>query len=129
METATTAILAFNLLCTGTQSVIGVGVGDSGKPYASEYRIDLEAGKWCESDCKALHQLASVQPTQITLQDTSEGNAAAGEGTVVNFINRETGVHYSLASSGKAYNRISIKWKGQCERKPFTGFPKFETKF
>ena len=129
MEASTTAILAFNLLCTGNLTASGFGIDDTPKPYSSEYRIDIESGQWCESECKTIFAIASVQTTQITLEETSKISPTGGEESLKNFVNRETGEHRVFSLSGRKYQRFSITWKGQCERKPFTGFPKFETKF
>jgi hypothetical protein len=120
----------FNLNCSGTFSARSLYV-DKTEPYSSVYRIDLAAGKWCEADCKALHDIASVQPTQITLTE-KKVDTPSEKSQLSNVIDRETGEHriLSLYSSPRDRRMIStLNWKGSCEPAPFSGFPSFDTKF
>ncbi|MFZ5748231.1 MAG: hypothetical protein ACOY45_11335 [Pseudomonadota bacterium] len=120
----------FNLVCTGTLSSRSMD-GETKKPYRSVYRIDLDRGKWCDGDCEALHDIASVQPTQIALQD-KRVDTPSERSMMANLIDRRTGEHTVTATSATPGLRGSVlimQWHGQCERAPFTGFPSFETKF
>lgn len=120
----------FNLVCTGTLSSRSMD-GETEESYRSVYRIDLDRGKWCDGDCEALHDIASVQPTQIALQD-KRVDTPGERSMMANLIDRRTGEHTITATSATPGRRGSVlimQWHGQCERAPFTGFPSFETKF
>src|SRR3546814_4356237 len=57
----------FDLKCSGTTTTTTIA-GKETKPYSTAYRIDLAKKKWCEGECKALHDIYSVQPAEITLR-------------------------------------------------------------
>lgn len=125
---ATAAAMAFNLVCSGDLTSEDYFSGRQVEPYSYTYRIDLERGKWCENECRALFDLASVQPTQLTLQDRNIDTPRQRE-WLTNIINRETGEHRILAASGTGTGRVVMDWRGRCERAEFTGFPAFPTRF
>jgi hypothetical protein len=122
------ALGAFNLVCTGTITIDGAPLSPN-SDYSYTYRIDLDAEKWCEADCKTIHKIAAVQPAQITLTDSHDKDPVLGESKMKAFINRETGRHTVIANSVYLKRPMTMGWDGQCERLPFSGFPKFETKF
>ena len=128
MGTATAAILAFNLLCPGTMTTAGM-VKSQPKPYAYEYRIDMESGQWCADNCKRLAAIYEIQPSEITLENSTEIDAADILSRTQNVINRETGAHLMTATIDMRSGKSALLWRGQCEKKPFSGFPKLETKF
>lgn len=120
----------FNLECAGTLFHSSV-FSQTTEPYRSVYRIDLGQGKWCEEDCKFLHDIQSVGPTQITLQE-KRVDTFSERSTTMNLIDRVTGEHRVLAASSNPRDRKSVmtlKWEGKCSKATFTGFPTFETKF
>jgi hypothetical protein len=120
----------FNLTCSGTMTTVTID-GKRAEPYNSTYRLDLDRGKWCEGECKALFEIESVQPTQLTLL-SKEVDTPSERSTTSNFIDRETGAHHALATSANPRDRrstITIAWSGQCTKAPFGGFPAFETAF
>lgn len=121
------ATAAFNLNCAGTLETIS-SLGKASRPYASVYRIDLAANKWCESDCKTQFNIAAVSPAQITLEKKTIDTPRQHE-TLNNFINRETGDHFVFAKSGVGASALVMNWKGKCTRSDFTGFPKITTQF
>src|SRR3546814_6025392 len=81
----------FDLKCSGTTTTTTIA-GKETKPYSTAYRIDLAKKKWCEGECKALHDIYSVQPAEITLRykntDTFSERALTSDR-----IDRETGAH------------------------------------
>lgn len=127
---AATPASQFDLKCAGTRTTKSMGTTSS-EPYASVYRIDLDRKKWCEDECKALHDIASVQPAQLTLQNEDE-DTPSGSSTLSNFIDRETGAHRILAASKMRRSpamTVVLEWKGSCEPAAFSGFPDLKTKF
>lgn len=121
---------AFNLVCSGTLTTRTMD-GTNSEPYSSTYRMDLDRGIWCESRCEATHQFARILPTQLQLQ-AKNVDAPYEHSTLSNFIDRETGSQEIIATNrepGRPMMTIILKWKGQCEKAAFTGFPAFETKF
>ncbi|WP_158014130.1 hypothetical protein [Sphingomonas sanxanigenens] len=123
---ATAAVMTFNLVCAGTVTTTSFAETKSA-PYRSEYRVDLNMNRWCETDCKAIHTIAAVQPAQITL--TEKKGEGRFDASVSNFINRETGAHFGLVRSGYGRSAVGMKYEGTCTPAPFTGFPDFKTKF
>lgn len=123
------AATAFNLVCTGTADEIWVG-GSTKEPYAETFRIDLDTKMWCSGDCRSPKPIKAVEPTRIVLQDekidtprqfskvSEEFNRELG----IYIYNRETGISLTPSS------RLSAR-SGRCEKREFTGFPKFETQF
>ena len=130
ISTAAAIAATFNLLCTGTSTTTTLQ-GKKTEPYEATYRLDLDKMKWCESECKALHDIAKVQPTFISLQDEKE-DTPSRQSMTISQVDRETGRHTATLTA-KTYGRfgytVIITYDGQCERQPFSGFPKFETKF
>lgn len=121
---------SFNLVCTGTQKTMSMAP-DEIVSYTDVYRIDLDNKKWCEAECKAVHDIASVQPTVIVLAE-SKVDTPSERSMVLHSIDRETGAHsFTSTYSNPRYRLQSllIRSTGQCQRAPFSGFPKFETKF
>jgi hypothetical protein len=65
----------------------------------------------------------------ITLQD-ERSDTPSEKRLHVETVNRETGRHYILDNSdSRDLGIMLMKWEGQCEKAPFTGFPEFKTKF
>lgn len=127
---ALAAAAAFNLVCSGTMTAETIA-GNKREPYTAIYRVDLDRQLWCESECRAHHPIQSVQPGSLTLH-SDEVDSPSEKSSMLNQIDRVTGKHL-ITSTKKTYGRfamiIIMKYDGQCERQPFTGFPEIETKF
>ena len=124
------AAATFNLTCTGTMESKTI-FGEETEPYSYTYRMDLDAQKWCDGECKALFPIHAIHPTEIELQ-YDKSSSPSEEKLTANSIDRETGRQSILATSKNPRDPRSIliiKWEGMCEKSDFTGFPKFETKF
>lgn len=119
----------FNLRCKG-MTTSSTSAARKTEPYETLYRIDLAQKKWCENDCPALYNIASVQPTQITLQDDKQ-DTPSEQSQSSNFIIRTTGKHHALSSA--KYRDLGIlvliSWDGQCQREDFSGFPPHSTMY
>lgn len=121
-------LAAFNLICTGTLTSKSVDQ-EAATPYSIEYRVSLDDGLWCDGDCKVIKQIYEVQPTQLTLMDFRGFGPLGNQWTSVR-VNRETGKHNAVESFNQGTPSVSLsKWDGTCERKEFSGFPDFKTKF
>lgn len=122
------ALAAFNLICTGTLTSKSVDQ-EVTKPYSIEYRVNLDEGLWCDGECKVIKQIQEVQPTQLTLMDFRGFGVLGRQWTNIR-VNRETGKHIAVESFDQGSLTASLSnWDGKCERKEFTGFPEFKTKF
>lgn len=120
----------FNLSCTGTRTTTDIS-GTRTEPYSDEYRVDLGKAQWCEAECKGLFPIANIQQTSIELQH-KEVDSDSETSLLSNIVDRETGRQHILATFKNPHSRLEtmiLDWAGQCEAKPFTGFPAFETKF
>lgn len=118
----------FDLVCKGTLTTISLVSGVEEEPYERLLRVDLAQKKYCEDECKALFDIVEVGPTQITLRDKDSGPGINREQSK-SYVNRVTGKHHSLVTSGGVSDRMTMTWKGACEPRAFSGFPVFETKF
>lgn len=121
----------FDLMCSGTLTTTSALTPRQAKPYSSHYRIDLAAKKWCEAECKVLHDVAAVQPAQLTLQ-SEEVDTLHERSSLMNIVDRETGAHKILASSSSTHDQRTatiLHWEGSCEPGTFSGFPDLDTKF
>lgn len=124
------AAAAFNLACTGTQSTDSI-LGKKSKPYETLYRLNLEKNEWCEGECKSIHKIEAVQPSEIVLEDTKV-DSVSQRSIMRNSINRETGAHSLTSSYSNPRIRgsgIMMSYTGVCEKRDFSGFPALETKF
>lgn len=125
---ATAAVAAFNLVCSGTVTS-EMSSQKKSEPYTYTYRINLNAGLYCAGPCKAQGKIHEIQPTRLILADVRT-DTSKERYIETNSIDRETGAHFILISSEMPLLPNSLKkWTGSCEKAPFTGFPKVETKF
>lgn len=125
---AAAASSAFNLICSGTLTVQSLLVNKT-EPYSYTYRFDLAQNKWCESECKATHEILRVQPTQIILVD-EKADTPREKSFAFHMIDRETGKETIVRNSqSNLTGPMLMKWQGQCAKAPFTGFPEFKTQF
>lgn len=121
----------FDLNCEGVRKTSTLYAGDTQEPYVSHFRINLTSKQWCEAECKAIFPVADVQPASIILQN-KETDSLSEKSLLVNRINRETGEHSITSTYQLRRDRTSMMlmtYKGVCERRPFSGFPEFQTKF
>lgn len=123
------AAAAFNLICSGTITHDSINEHGRTEPYSYTYRIDLDKRKWCEAGCGAIHAIAELQPTFIQFEPTEDVNTVTEKRFYSGSIDRETGKQQILMEIGRDADIRIVKWEGQCTRAPFSGFPKFETKF
>lgn len=124
------AAAAFNLICTGTVSTKSV-YKEKSEAFSTEYRIDLDKGVYCDGECKATRQIPKVEPTAIYLLD-KKVDVPSEESLNSMWVSRETGALtgvFTYKNPRERYSILIMKWAGQCEKKPFSGFPKFDTKF
>lgn len=130
MLIATAAIAsAFNLVCSGTYTSDSLALGHREEPYSFVYRFDLAANKWCDGECKAVHDIIRVQPTRIILADEDIDGLRESRSRH-EIIDRETGEHSIFVKiKSRLTGMLLMKWIGRCEKTPFSGFPTFETKF
>lgn len=120
----------FDLTCTGVLNSSSLA-GDKAKPYSATYRIDLAQRKWCEEDCKTLHDIASIQSGQLTLSE-ARVDTPSEKSFSINTIDRETGAHKIIASSESNRVRgsnVNLRWQGACKPTAFSGFPDTPVKF
>lgn len=125
---AATPAQQFDLVCSGIQTSESVSTGRSSEPYSYRYRFDLAAGKYCEAACKGTRDIVRVSPVQITLAD-SRTDTPREQKFDSSIIDRETGKQSILYSVRDTLGLRVHRWEGQCEKRPFTGFPEVLTKF
>lgn len=113
----------FDLTCTGHQTVTDVN-GKATSEFANHLRIDVDAKKWCEGECKVQHLLDKAEPTYFHLTPERRAPFPAH----LDQIDRETGKYIYIDVSPAPYNLI-MRTEAQCSSAPFTGFPKVPTKF
>lgn len=128
LTTGAAVAAAFNLVCSGTIESTTLE-GTRTEPYSYIYRLDLDAKKWCDDGCGVLRDIAEVQPAFIVLQPNKNIDTSTQKEFYETRIERETGRETTLLTSGRRASILIMKWEGQCEKQPFTGFPKFDTKF
>ena len=127
------AILAFNLVCTGSSVTLHERKPKSGdfrlekkrdlRPMSFVYRVDLDANRYCADACAETQPIASVTYGNIVFEDETDG--WSGQPTYRK-VSRESGEYYGRrerVAPGGAEHVIMI---GACKRAPFTGFPKQE---
>jgi hypothetical protein len=115
----------FDLVCTAS---VNAEAPDAFTPADLHLRVDLTAKKWCLGECKAIHDIAEVQPGQIWFEKESE---AEQEQRLMHWssVDRETGDYKSVHQFFILNNRETVALSSHCERAPFSGFPAVTTKF
>ena len=116
------AAASFDLVCQGTETTGMMGGGLALKdqkqaPFAEEYRIDLDAKRWCSGACSTTAIINDVSETRIRFEldkipDFSMDTIAE--------VNREDGQYMYRKRAGD----FVVLRLGQCEPAPFRGFPK-----
>jgi hypothetical protein len=117
------AAAQFNLICVGTLTTIAPrSFTDKTELYRHEYRLDLDANRWCANDCQFTQAFASLSPAQITFEE--KANSAANEtSSFTNVVNRKTWEHFAHSKrEGDATGPVTMDWIGKCKQAPFTGF-------
>lgn len=120
----------FDLICKGTLQSSSI-TGEKSEPFEDHLRIDLERGKYCEDECRALFDIASIQPASLILLDKRVDTPSEDSFLQIS-INRETGEYSGISGwriPGRPELTGRLKYTGTCEAQPFSGFPTFQTKF
>lgn len=118
---------SFDLICVGSTSKTSAPTAQDAADRTWHFLIDLTSRRYCIDECKVIKDIKDVQPTRLTFWDSTEPmNGDTYESTL--YVDRQTG-----ALRGKFGFRINFNltsyWSGACEKKPFSGFPHFDTKF
>ena len=117
IASALQAIVAFNLVCTGTVRTgpIGIALPESdGAPFAITYRVDLASNLWCSDACEAAEPLALVTDTELLLRE----DHSPGGGHII-IVGLQLGLFADTYINGTTATLRS----GRCEQARFTGFP------
>lgn len=117
MAAFTTAVAAFNLICTGTFTsgkILEIGQPESAVKLV--LRIDLDSNRWCFGDCRSTAVIKQVADTSIIFRMAKDD-----DGDDLFSVNRETG-DFIDRTRNFAINWITMT-RGNCEKAPFTGFP------
>jgi hypothetical protein len=117
VSAALTAIVAFNLICTGTATT-GISVGaeltkQKSEPFEIVYRVDLSSRTWCAGACGTRKPVAKATDDDLLLEQNDDG------AEVYTSMNRDDG---SYIHRLKAADFVLIEL-GSCARAEFTGFP------
>ena len=93
------------------------------EPWAGRVRVDLQAGLFCQDDCKAAERIVEIGPEIISLR-----NKKALQHTDEVFVNRITGGYnryrLELGAGAGSPNEFTENYEAKCTVAPFTGFPK-----
>ena len=87
MGTVVAAVVAFNLVCSGT-TFIGSLKKENQSPYSEIFRIDLNSGRWCSGRCETTKSVHNADQTRIMLK--LEEDASTGWESFIQ-LNREDG--------------------------------------
>ena len=118
IATALQAIAAFNMICTGSLRTGPVGMAlpeEGGEPFTIEYRIDVDARRWCTDTCDDGEDLASASEGVIVLRERYDE-----DGSSVIMVNPRSGRFSDTLIEGSNATLRS----GTCAPAPFTGFPR-----
>jgi hypothetical protein len=105
----------FDLICTGTTT----DVQQAEKPWSLRLSVDLKAGQFCFSGCKAISSIARIEPGEIVFKDDPPS-----EGFDIDklTVSRADGSISSMMAS-RSFGFLDVA-KGTCTVGPFTPFPK-----
>lgn len=125
-----TAADQFDLFCRGKIESFSLS-GSKVEPFEYHYRLDLVQAKYCQGNCRALFDIAKVQPGSLTMSEKRTDTPSEDSFSTI-VINRETGELVGSAGSrfpGRPELTVTLKWLGTCEPGPFSGFTEPKTKF
>lgn len=105
---------AFNLLCEGTEIRVSKD-GMQEAAFSRTFRLDLASGRYCDGDCTSTRAIFRVEDNKITFFDSFSQSGLGSEQSV----NRENGAFFE----GHIGVNATTMANGQCERRPFSGFP------
>jgi len=105
---------AFDLWCEGKQTEF-TKEGPLETVFTRIFRIDLASGRYCDGDCTSTRAIFRVEDNKITFFDSFSQSGLGSEQSV----NRETG---ELFEGRIGVDATTLSF-GQCERRPFSGFP------
>lgn len=106
------AAATFNLVCSGNALVWFNGKSHT-EAYESTFRVDLRAGRYCAADCEETKAIQRVTPTEIVFLSRSDPEFREMK------VNRASGAYQNVAHDGRG----GQSFRGQCQRRAFTGFP------
>ena len=114
----------FDLVCSGPRKD---RPDQSSHPYSQELRLDLDAMRWCQDECKAARPILKLTPDQIILIDT-ELEERGLHITSKDVIDRIAGTQSEFVSTiskitGLAPSLVYMDFQGACKTAPFRGFP------
>lgn len=107
-------VAAFDLVCAGTTSILSDTAALQKQQLNVHFRIDLDAGRWCEGECKETNLLVAVTDTKIVLENIRNSDVLE-----MRQISRESG---KLSGYG-FFGPTSFAEDANCERAEFSGFP------
>lgn len=110
------AVAVFNLNCAGTV----ITNRSASKPFAKTFRVDLDAGRWCENDCPRSFPLFAISDDTLTFQMKMDEIS-----NITEEVDRQSGEY---TANGKVFS-TSMEWHGKCTRTAFTGLPALRQKF
>lgn len=99
----------YTLTCTGLRDD-----GGGAKPFSTEFRVDLKAGRWCDDKCDDVRPFAKVERDRLTFSESETGTF-----TEWSYVDRRTGEYTQVFRS----DLLRSSSKGQCARgayKPIT---------
>jgi hypothetical protein len=114
----------FDLVCQGRWRF---NVTDPYEPRNFRMRVDLQAKRFCEEDCRATREIAEVQPNVITFERATDQPKALG--TTFFFQVDRTNGKLTYFKSARLPERSWIEQDAICEPAPFSGFPELPKKF
>lgn len=115
------AVVAFNLLCSGTLThgklLSFKETEQNAVPFKTELRVDLAKMRWCEGACASTKPIVSVSETKIVFELEDDNGF-----DTIHYVNRESGTYgYRVRDMNQSY--LLVMRTGSCERAPFTGLP------
>ncbi|HST36264.1 MAG TPA: hypothetical protein VLK25_06510 [Allosphingosinicella sp.] len=119
------AVVAFNLICTGTYTTERRHrrldhVVSQPRPFTIVYRVDLTGARYCVDACTSIKPLAEVSESAIVFEDTSI--LFGQDDGVLILMDRRTGRYI-----GNSNFLDTVRHSGRCEQAPFGGFPETST--
>ena len=108
----------YDLACQGSRITQRSGPAEA---YATRFRIDLTANKWCQDACEKVSDIAEVAADKIVLVDDLTYNSRTDFSNNIT-IDRKTGALRQLSSQDRP-TTLYLKVEASCTEQPFTPFP------